>query len=77
MKRRGRASEPLPQGSPWALPCHKEAGSLLFSSSPYQPMASQAAHTPGLSRESWALITFYFFSKLVTSSEVQSSRRSI
>ena len=36
-----------------------------------QPAASQAAHAPGLSRQPWTLITLYFFSKLVTSSEVQ------
>lgn len=36
-----------------------------------RPVASQGAHAPGLSRQPWTLITLYFFSKLVTSSEVQ------
>lgn len=29
-----------------------------------QPVASQAAHAPGLSGEPWALITLYFFLSL-------------
>lgn len=47
----------------------KEAGGGGFSLT--WPAASQAAHAPGLSRQPWTLITLYFFSKLVTSSEVQ------
>ena len=53
---------PLPPPPP--LPPLLQVGWLGELLSLTQPVASQAAHAPGLSGEPWALITLYFFLSL-------------
>lgn len=63
------ASQSRPQEPGWVpppAPLEKAPGHLFTRAAdpPTRPVASQAAGARGLSAESWALITFYFFLSL-------------